>query len=269
MGKVEEQPVIRRLSASTIWLMGLAVLVLAVGASVAWLLTEENRENPVVARVDGIDVRVSHVQDAMWETGLPAREAVNTAALPRMFEMEAERLNVPMADLLWAIIEDDAEFAAFENYFPDPEYIVAAKHILVGFGEWDSQEEAREHADYLLARAHAGEDFDYLVATYGNDPGMVENPQGYTFVEGVMVDSFYEGTRALQIGQISPEPVESFHGYHIIKRVEPDYDNVERGWGAPERTPEVERQMAVFAGFEARAERASVEFLAAFDRHFD
>jgi parvulin-like peptidyl-prolyl isomerase len=267
MGKREEQAVIRSMSATTIWCIGLAVVVLAVTGSVAWLATEENRVNPVVARVDGIPLRVSHVDDAMWEFGLPAAEAVNFAALPVMFEREAERMGVPLEEFLWAIIDNDEEFAAFADFLPPPEYIVAAQHILVAWTSFDTPEETRQHADYLLARAHAGEDFESLVATYGDDPGMWDNPEGYTFVEGFMTDAFYEGTRALQIGQISPQPVYSTpHGYHIIRRVQPDYDNVLRPW---ERSEEIDRQVAVFDAFEARAEAADVQFTNAWSRFFE
>jgi len=82
-----------------------------------------------------------------------------------------------------------------------------------------------ELANELLLRAHAGEDFDMLIREYGQDPGMMTSPNGYTFTEGVMVDVFYEATKTLAIGEIS-DLVPSFFGYHIIKRIEPDPNNV-------------------------------------------
>lgn len=60
--------------------------------------------------------------------------------------------------------------------------------------------------------------FDEMMLAYGQDPGVEQNPNGYTFGEGQMVDEFYEGTRALEIGEIS-EPVRTSYGYHIIMRL--------------------------------------------------
>ena len=106
-----------------------------------------------------------------------------------------------------------------KEYFE--ENYLSCKHILVKFpsGADDAAKaETLEKANGLYARAAAGEDFDKLVEEYGEDPGMTSNPDGYTFTEGTMVESFYEGTKALEIGGIS-EPIESVHGYHIIKRL--------------------------------------------------
>jgi len=109
------------------------------------------------------------------------------------------------------IIGDAQLFAQFEEFMPvsiDP----------------------TELANELLVRAHAGEDFDMLIREYGQDPGMMGNPDGYTFVEGIMVPEFYEATKLLAIGEIS-DLVPSMFGYHIIKRVEPNPDNVMTEYG--------------------------------------
>jgi parvulin-like peptidyl-prolyl isomerase len=39
-----------------------------------------------------------------------------------------------------------------------------------------------------------------------------------------MVSQFYDGTKALQEGQFSPELVETDYGYHIIYRIPVNYD---------------------------------------------
>lgn len=111
---------------------------------------------------------------------------------------------------------DDAKLKEFfeENY-------LRCKHILVKFptGADDAAKaETLEKAKDVYKKAIAGEDFDKLIADYGEDPGMTSNPDGYTFTEGTMVQSFYEGTKALEIDGIS-EPIESTYGYHIIKRL--------------------------------------------------
>ncbi|MCL2854868.1 MAG: peptidylprolyl isomerase [Defluviitaleaceae bacterium] len=108
------------------------------------------------------------------------------------------------------------------------DYFLASEEAFARFEEYvppNPTDEIIERAEQLLQRARAGEDFSYLVATYGQDPGMVSSPQGYTFASGVMVHSFEEATRELEIGEIS-DLVPSSFGVHIIKRVEPNPDEV-------------------------------------------
>lgn len=107
-----------------------------------------------------------------------------------------------------------------------------AKHILINTLdesgaalEAEAAAEKLSLAEDILARAQAGEDFDALIAEYGEDPGMSSNPDGYIFTEGDMVDEFYQGTLALEENGISGL-VESAYGYHIIKRMPLDESRV-------------------------------------------
>ncbi len=98
-----------------------------------------------------------------------------------------------------------------------------AKHILIAADENNlSAEEYAEKeklANEVYEKAIAeGADFDALIKEYGEDPGMESNPDGYTFGEGKMVSEFYEGTAALEEGEIS-KPVKSSFGFHIIQRL--------------------------------------------------
>lgn len=76
--------------------------------------------------------------------------------------------------------------------------------------------------DEAYQKALAGEDFDALIAEYGEDPGMESEPAktyGYIVGENTTkyVASFKEAAMALvNVGDIS-EPVESDYGMHIIK----------------------------------------------------
>lgn len=104
------------------------------------------------------------------------------------------------------------------------ETYLCAKHILLrnydDLGQPLSEEqlaEKRAQADAILAELEAGADFDALVNKYNEDPGMQSYPTGYVFTEGEMVTPFYEGAKALEVGQISGV-VESEYGYHIIQR---------------------------------------------------
>lgn len=115
------------------------------------------------------------------------------------------------------------------------EGVATAKHILImPDEEAEDQElahdEALAFAEDLLRQINESDDpettFDELMNEYSQDTGLAENPDGYTFGEGTMVQEFYDATLALEIGDIS-EPVESEHGFHIILRLPLDETYVE------------------------------------------
>jgi len=175
-----------------------------------------------------------------------------------------------MENVVETVVADDARFAEFEEYLqPEDdgdEEIFGAKHILIRF-EDRSEEEAEELANSILARARAGEDFDALIAEYGEDPGMLANPQGYTFVAGSMVEAFYEATKELEIGEISGLVRNDHHGgFHIILRVEPSTNpaDVMRPPGLEPMTLEQRRAMAIQEKFSAMSEIVEITFLPAF-----
>lgn len=87
-------------------------------------------------------------------------------------------------------------------------FFVRAKHVLV-----DDEETAKT----VYEKAIAGEDFDALIAEYGNDPGMEQNPDGYVFTTGEMVPEFEKGAFELEVEKIS-EPIKTAYGYHVIKK---------------------------------------------------
>lgn len=74
-----------------------------------------------------------------------------------------------------------------------------------------------------LARAQAGEDFDALIAEYGEDTGMTSEPnksRGYLVCEGLSLyeQSFQDAAMALeQVGDVSAELVKTSYGYHILQ----------------------------------------------------
>jgi hypothetical protein len=163
-----------------------------------------------------------------------------------------------------AILANDELFAPFEQYMPEvPDFgdeMLGAKHILITLADFDTQAQAEAFAAEILQRARAGEDFDSLIQTYGQDPGMIMNPDGYTFVSGVMAPEFEQATRDLEIGEISGL-VPTTHGIHIILRTEPNPDDVLLPWGI--QIPPLEHRMtqAIFAAFEHRASNAEIIFL--------
>lgn len=79
------------------------------------------------------------------------------------------------------------------------------------------KEHKKQLADEVYKKAKDGVRFESLIEEYNDDPGVSENPFGYTFTKGAMVPEFEDAAYALGIDEIS-EPVETSYGYHIIKR---------------------------------------------------
>lgn len=92
---------------------------------------------------------------------------------------------------------------------------ICAKHVLILSGT-DSEQQATAKKAY--EQAASGADFDKLIEDFGEDPGVVNNPDGYVFSKGEMIDAFETAAYSLKIGEIS-KPVKSEYGYHIIKRL--------------------------------------------------
>lgn len=88
-----------------------------------------------------------------------------------------------------------------------------------------------ELANESLAQLQNGEaDIYELAQTIGDDPGMVDNEDGYLFTYGEMVEPFEEASFALEVGEMSGL-VETDYGWHIILRLEQD-DYVEENFDA-------------------------------------
>lgn len=74
-------------------------------------------------------------------------------------------------------------------------------------------------AEEVLAKVQAGEDFDSLIAEYGEDPGMESNEEGYLISEGNTdyVEEFVQAGMALEKVGDTSGLVASDYGYHIIQ----------------------------------------------------
>lgn len=104
---------------------------------------------------------------------------------------------------------------------------VRVRHIVIQAKESDEDyAEKKAKADEALKRARAGEDFEALIAEYGEDPGMDTYVDGYVFnKEGILADSgspldptFTATSFAIGVNEVS-DVVLSTSGLHIIKRL--------------------------------------------------
>ncbi len=99
------------------------------------------------------------------------------------------------------------------------------KHVLVMAKEADADfAEKKAKAEDIAKRAKAGEDFDALVAEFGEDPGMQSNKGGYimdkdgfTPTGTQMVAEFSAASAALAEGAVS-DIVKTDYGFHILKK---------------------------------------------------
>ena len=102
---------------------------------------------------------------------------------------------------------------------------ICVKHVLVKANEADADyAEKKAKAESVAKRAKNGEDFDALIAEFGEDPGMeinkggyIMDANGYTPTGSTMVAEFTAASVALEVGGVS-DVVPSSHGFHIIKR---------------------------------------------------
>ncbi len=115
------------------------------------------------------------------------------------------------------------------NYLDTLGYL-GAKHILIETVDPSTGDAVREDSEALeaanilinaLNKQPTEEYFDTLVAQFGEDPGMKQQPEGYLFTSGQMVEEFENGVKGLQYGEYTKTPVKSTYGYHIIWRIDP------------------------------------------------
>lgn len=141
------------------------------------------------------------------------QRGTNVAIQSALLDQQAAALGCTRAELPAKLVPDPGH-DVLAAYAQENDYL-CAKHILVG-----DTETANAVLDGLKA-VPTLDQFNALLTVFGTDPGMTANPDGYLFSAGEMVEEFEAGTRALEFGAYSTEPVQSTYGYHIIWRLDP------------------------------------------------
>lgn len=169
------------------------------------------KEEHVKLDQKALEAKVQENQDLMG-----GKEEMNAAlAELNMTRDQFARLLVSPEIMIGQLTEHYGEDEkAMTTYYNDN--FLRAKHVLINEEEGSSEKEAQ--AKDIAEQARNGADFDQLVKDYGQDPGMIGSPDGYTFTEGEMVQEFYEGTKALEINEIS-DPIRTNYGWHVIQRL--------------------------------------------------
>lgn len=88
---------------------------------------------------------------------------------------------------------------------------IRASHILV---------EKFSEAQQVIERLKKGEEFSKIAQEKSIDGSRRRGGDLGIFGHGVMVKEFERAAFALQVGQITEQPVKTEFGYHIIKRTQ-------------------------------------------------
>ncbi len=137
-------------------------------------------------------------------------------------DMDFIKDNIRLTLLIREAVKENIEIteADLEEKYEEMKPDATVQHILVS-------EEDEELAKEIIAELEDGADFAELVAEHTIDPGSMETEGKYSFNEGDMVPEFEEASFALAEGETTSEPVKTDHGFHVIRRLELDYESME------------------------------------------
>jgi len=222
----------------------LAATLLACTAARAQGTAQPPAADPVVAKVDGQAIHLSDLKDAVQ--GLPEnlRGMPSQTLYPMLLDQlidgrvlvaearksgldkdptvqrqvaaaeDRELQTAVLSKEVGPSVTDEAVHARYEQDLAGKpgEDEVHAKHILV-----DNEAEAKK----IIAQLKGGADFATLAKQYSKDPsGAQQGGDLGFFKKDEMVPAFADAAFALQPGQVSPEPVHSQFGWHVILVVE-------------------------------------------------
>jgi peptidyl-prolyl cis-trans isomerase C len=200
--------------------------------------------DPVVAKVNGQPIYSSDVRDAAASLPPSARNMSPQQLFPMLLDQlidgqaliaEARKTGLDKNPIVQRQVQDASdraletallhqqigplvtEDAVRARYDQDiaakpPEVEVHARHILVA-------DEAT--AKKIIAELKKGADFAALSKQYSTDPGAKQqNGDLGFFKKDEMVPEFADAAFALKDGEVSPEPVHSQFGWHVIQVIE-------------------------------------------------
>ena len=219
----------------------LAASALLLGLSVSAVVSaQENKQNPVVAVVDGSEIRLSEVTEA--RTRLPAQYQeipvqvvfpmlINSLVDTRLMAAQARKIGLnEKAEfkarlsgieeqllermLLAQYIEEEVTDAKLKARYDsliresEPREEVRARHILL-----KTEEEAKK----AIKDIKGGADFAKLAAERSTGPSATKGGDLDFFTEEQMVPAFSKAAFALKKGEVGETPVKTQFGWHVIK----------------------------------------------------
>ncbi len=176
-------------------------------ARAAWAFVDLN---PIVATTTATDAELeAYLKDHAAEFRLPERRQIQYVTfVPRDFVR-------PISDA-----EVDKYYTEHAKDFETPHQAKAA-HILARVAETGgsaAEDRARAKIVDVIRRVKAGEDFATLARELSEDPGSKASSGELGWVsKGEVVPEFEAALFALKKGEMTPEPVRTPFGFHVIK----------------------------------------------------
>lgn len=133
---------------------------------------------------------------ALMQSGFKNEEQLTQTLRISMLQEKAAKEDIELTD------------EEVQEYYDQMKPEIKASHILV-----EDEATAKE----VKQKLDEGADFAELAKEYSTDPGSAQNGGDLDwFGAGMMVPEFEEAAYSLEVNEIS-EPVQSTHGFHIIK----------------------------------------------------
>lgn len=154
------------------------------------------------------------------QTELNTANNTLTSGNAQLEEMKAEDTSALDAEAKAAY---DEQIAALEEQIASAQVTVDEAQAKLDAAKEAAFAEILPTAEEALAKAQAGEDFDALIETYGEDTGMTVEPaktRGYLVCDGLSIyeQNFQDAAMALaNVGDVSAELVQTNYGYHILQ----------------------------------------------------
>lgn len=167
--------------------------------------------------------------------GITEDDLINKFKIPKeTIKKNLEKELIATAYLGEASEVSDKEAENYYNKNKDEFLKVRASHILIkntdedGNAVSDEQKKKnKEKAQEILDKAKEGVDFATLAKEYSDDSSAQNGGDLGFFSKGQMVEEFEKAAFDLKVGQISDELVETDYGYHIIKKTDEGYDELD------------------------------------------
>jgi peptidyl-prolyl cis-trans isomerase C len=196
--------------------------------------------DPVLAKVNGQDIRMSDLNAIAQSLPPEARQLPPQQLVPQLLDqaiqgkalvIEAKKEKLDQEPIVAhamafasdraleqamvsrevgpTLTEDKIKARFDKDYAGKPgEEEVHARHILV-----KTEQEAKD----IIAQLKAGADFAALAKTKSTDPGASNGGDLGFFKAGDMLPEFSAMAFSLKPGEISPTPVQTRYGWHVIK----------------------------------------------------
>jgi len=177
------------------------------GVRAAWALVDQNALGAAIAPTE--DELAKYRDDHAAEFRLPERRRVQYVAInPKDFSPQVTAAEI------------DKYYEEHARDFETPHQVRAA-HVLIPVPEGatpEAEAKAKAAAADVLRRARAGEDFAKLARELSQDKGSAAKGGDLGYVsKGEMVPEFEAALLKLKKGELSPEPVRTPFGFHVIK----------------------------------------------------